>query len=333
MATCIAAYGADITIRNAVGLKPVTVENFVGAKKMEDLYPKATVTDKGITAEADWVSRALLGVSIASEVMAHKIAYDEYRLATREANLARDSWDRFRRTYAPVEKRIAAYLKIQWPIKEGRYLLDKLYEKYATDSWRQADAQFRRFRICVPQYHDRRNNVVKSILDADVSSLANKLIESRKLDRWAAWFNRRSSFLNIGQDIMANSARYISQGMDMMSANRQFFSELSQGTGYVAGYRNMNNILEARRNQGTATEHGTGQLGRMGVQARVGDGAFGTMIPAGGVARGDATATQAIPNVQGAFGMTAGYQGLELSINDRAGLEISVPPGGSFNGR
>lgn len=315
MATCIAAYGADVTIKNPLNVKPITVENFVGATEMRDLYPKSQVTDQGMEDEATNVSLTLLGIAAASEVMAHKMAYDEYRLAQREADLAKDVWRRYSSTYVPAEKKLAAYFMVKLPLAIAANNLRADYEQFLTQAWGASEAQFRRYRTCPLPTYARNVAWATAILNTDVKNLSKDTSETRDRDMWVTWFNRRAMFLNLGQDILSASSAYIQSSMGLLAENRNTFSNIAQGAGYMAGYVGMNKTLEDRKRK---RETGISGNGTVGAQIDVGST--------------QANVNQAFtPEVEAAYGLDAGFRNQpKLSINDQAGIEAQVPPGGTF---
>lgn len=309
MATCIAAYGADVTIKNTLKFPKVTVDNWLTAEKPADLQAEATVTNRSVVGEASWVSKAMLGVAIASEVMAHKLAYDEYRLAKREADLAQDVWDRFRSTYMPVEARLAAYFRVRMPMAIAESKLRGDYQQYLDGAWATAEAQFDRYRTCPTTDYGRNIAWHTAMVSTDVKNLGKDTERNRDREAWATWFNRRATFLNLGQNILSNTSEYIKASMGLSATNRNTFMDIAQGAGYMSGYRNMEQTLKNRRQETGVKQTGADIAQSTEVKFNDYEGA---------------------PDVVHAYGMDAGYKSLEFSVNDRAQIEISIPTTGEF---
>lgn len=330
MATCIAAYGADITIRNPIKTDPITVEQWIGAKEPKDIYPDSNVTGAGVKGEANWVAAALLGVATASEVMAHKLAYDEYRLAKREADLAQDVWNRFKSTYMPIEAKLAAYFMVRQPLAVAADKMRGDYQSFLINSWAKAEANFGRYRTCPPADYAKQLAWTTAILKTDVGNLSNQAEEDRDRDTWATWFNRRSTFLNLGQGILSATSSYIKQSMSLMAENRVSFMDIAAGAGYASGYRNMeHNLAERQKLSGQQRQGWVGGDYSNPMNNPYGQGVPGSNASASGAVQfsGD-TGAPAISYPYGTPDM--GYRGLEFSVSDRSAIDAAAMSSGSF---
>lgn len=234
---CMAAFGGQFSIINKVGLQPIEMSDFLGAKSMEDFWPKATVTNEGIEANASLTSAALLGVATAVQAMAMKAAMDEYNLGKRQLKLGQAIWDRFAASYLPVEMQVSMSLLIMAPIIAQYIPLAFEYMRKAQVAAAHAVVPYKKFRLCIDRNSSTRIQQRIDALYVDVMNLAFRTAEERLELEKDRKFNERAQFLNLGRDLMATAAKYIASGVSALREYRGFMQAMS---GDIAGYAGYN---------------------------------------------------------------------------------------------
>lgn len=202
--------------------------------------------DTGNTAYHEFWQAALLAVTLLNTAAQISISRKQYQIAKDYANIAIDQWERFRDAYAPLERAMVNEITNTpepEPDYDGARSRGNRFTNSAFSSARnQIGKLAKKYAICIdPSLYD--DMLYAEAITADDSVNFNYRDEEYFAHvmsdvRW----NRRSSLLNLGRDILATSVNYADAANRMLGDISGILNQGAQGAmgmlGYLQEHRN-----------------------------------------------------------------------------------------------
>lgn len=202
--------------------------------------------DTGETAYHEFWQAALLAVTLLNTAAQISISRKQYQIAKDYANIAIDQWERFRDAYAPLERAMVNEITNTpepAPDYDGARYRGNSFTSSAFSGARMAMGKLaKKYALCVdPSLYD--DMLYAESITADDSVDFNYRDEEYFAHvmsdvRW----NRRSSLLNLGRDVLATSVNYADAANRMLGNIGDILNQGAQGAmgmlGYLQEHRN-----------------------------------------------------------------------------------------------
>lgn len=214
MATCIAATKAVVTLERNSRIAEIGSINQV--KKIDPISFCHWAVDEwgnaGKSSENSWYYAAMAAVATLNTLAQIQIANMRYSIAKEYAKLARDQWARFRDNYAPCERATIAEICSFPPYEPIYEELASLFGGFSIAAFRRAEEELakaaKQYSLCVDPGLVASMAILGSISHDDSANFAYRVEEAEKDIVDDLVWNRRSSLLNLGKNIHAQSAKY-----------------------------------------------------------------------------------------------------------------------------
>lgn len=160
-----------------------------------------------------------------------------YQIAKGYADIAQDQWDRFNGKYKPLENSMIAEISAEVVVKPDYAKAKSEFTQFAETGFAQAKSEYDRaiklFGICSD---DSSIEVNKALWSDDMVNYGYRDAESYALLRDESRFNRRASLLNIGRDLLSNSAKYSGAASDLLTSSGEQAANTTQNAMTAVGY-------------------------------------------------------------------------------------------------
>lgn len=214
---------------------------------------------------------ALIAIATANAAMQVYAIDKRFEIAKDYADLAEDEWSRFADRYAPFERSLlyeASNEKIYNPDYDGaKRRANEQIRDIFLDAERQMSDMAEAYNLCIDQTHLDDFDYTRRLLQTDMTNFGYRDEEDFAVYKRNARWNRRSSLLNVGRNLLGVAARYAQHADNMWSAFGASVGNGAQGAMHLLGYLNY-----ARTTQYPALFSGATLL--TGPAAQLGDFAF-----------------------------------------------------------
>lgn len=217
----------------------------------------------GSSAEAAFYNAALIAVATINAAAQWDIANDRYKLAKEYAELAKDRWDRFNGAYRPLEQSMLNEVSTT-PIPKPDYLrAESDYGDWFKSVYSEMEEQFSRtaFTYCLKV----DTSLVRDLNNAGDAAMSDgvnygyRFEEDRARMKEDERWNRRANLLNLGRDLLSQSAKMATYANDALKG----LSDLA-GAG-ASGAMNMLGYLRNRNETEYATLYSGGGMSMQGM--------------------------------------------------------------------
>lgn len=202
--------------------------------------------DTGEAAYHEFWQAALLAVTLLNTAAQISISKKQYQIAKDYANIAIDQWERFRDAYAPLERAMVNEItNTPEPVPDydgARYRGNSFTSSAFSSARRDMGRLAKKYVLCIdPSLYD--DMLYAEAITADDSVNFNYRDEEYFANvmsdiRW----NRRSSLLNLGRDILSTSVNYADAANRMLGNISDILNQGASGAmgmlGYLQEHRN-----------------------------------------------------------------------------------------------
>lgn len=274
MGCCMASHGSfDVTNIQDAAASPLgtTNEHLEVIRQTLCDWAQPEYGDAGESWEKLLWQAALIAIATANAAMQIYAISKRFEIAEDYADLAEDEWNRFADNYAPFERALlysAANEAIYNPDYVGAK--QRAAEQNATifqDTNQQLSDMAKVYSLCLDTTHLNDLNYTRQLLQTDMTNFGYRDEEDFAVYKHNSRWNRRSSLLNVGRNLLGLAARYAQHADNMWTAFGDSVGNSAQGAMSLLGYLN-----HARTTQYPALFSGASLL--MGQAAQMGDFAF-----------------------------------------------------------
>jgi hypothetical protein len=228
------------------------------------------------------LSVVAFAVAVWSAYEQMRIFQMRYDIAKGYANIAQERWDRFNAAYKPLENAVVDEISAQGPVVPDYAGAKSEYSGFADNAYGDAERRMRltaaRYALCVDPTLVNDLNLSASVAKDDGVNFGYRHAEWYAILRDDVRWNNRAAILNLGRDLLAQSAKYGSMANDMLANAGQAAGEAMGGALSYLGYR-RNRQETYYPSQFTSSASPGGMLD-FGGNLGVGDLGPGAMSPA-----------------------------------------------------
>lgn len=168
-----------------------------------------------------------------------------YDIAKGYANIAQERWDRFNAAYKPLENAMVDEISAQGPVSADYAGVQSDYNIFTGNAYGDADRRLRltaaRYALCIDPSLVDDLNLAASLAKDDGVNYGYRHAEWYAILRDDVRWNNRAALLNLGRDMLAQSAKYGSMANDMLGSAGQAAGAAMEGALGYLGYANNRN--------------------------------------------------------------------------------------------
>lgn len=196
--------------------------------------------DSGETWEKTLWKAALIAIATLNSAAQIAIADQRYQIAKDYANLSKDKWNRFKDSYAPLERAMlseAGNAREYDPDYDGARARAR---EYTTAAFRTADDQMadlsNKYSLCMDESMLNDMDYAEAVARDDGTNFNYRDEEFFSLYVSDKRWNRRSQLLNLGRGIQATSASYADAANNALAQLGGLLDSGAQGAARLLGY-------------------------------------------------------------------------------------------------
>lgn len=239
---------AEVTRVGTIGV----VEDIKSVQRVGfEIWRADQVDDQGIRAEGNWRTLASVGVAIINTLMAYKIAKLQWEIAAKYRDMFMQDHNRYMNNYYPSENKYMLEVGNKPIYKEDYSGRGKLYESYASGSFKTADMwgdlATTQIPLCVDPSLVRARHLNQDILSSAAKDVAYRQEDADKILHDDLRFKWRSDALDRGRSLVVNSAQMGNKAASIYGGLGQAIGQAAEGAAGALGY------FGARSNRGLPT--------------------------------------------------------------------------------
>jgi hypothetical protein len=225
-----------VTVKNWPAWPPLLTQKILPTHTSFCHWAAPEYSDIGQTVLHTVLSAISFAVAIWSAIEQRRVFDMRYEIAKGYANIAQEQWNRFNGTYKPLETSMIAVCSSETTIKPDYAKNKSEFTPFVDTALGQAQAELDRYSKAFCLCPVNGSMTANSALKDDVINFSYREREEYALDRDVARFNRRSSLLNMGRDLLSDSAKYSGSANDLLSGAGESQAAATQSAFTALGY-------------------------------------------------------------------------------------------------